>query len=57
MIIGIPKEIKYNKNRVILTPAGTKRVGKKRSHCIRTTYGGRKQITLPVSPCVSTLEF
>ena len=40
MIIGIPKEIKNNENRVALTPAGAHELVK-RGHdvCLQTTAG------------------
>lgn len=37
MIIGIPKEIKNNENRVALTPAGAKELVK-RGHAVCCTY-------------------
>ena len=43
MIIGIPKEIKNNENRVALTPAGAKELVKKRSYRVCTTHGWYKQ--------------
>ena len=39
MIIGIPKEIKNNENRVSLTPAGVNEMKKKRPHGLHTAYG------------------
>ena len=43
MIVGIPKEIKNNENRVSLTPAGATRVGTERSHGVYTTHRRYKQ--------------
>ncbi|GIV37778.1 MAG: hypothetical protein KatS3mg032_2157 [Cyclobacteriaceae bacterium] len=45
MIIGVPKEIKNNENRVALTPAGTKELVK-RGHTvyIEKSAGGGKRL-------------
>ena len=40
MIIGVPKEIKNNENRVALTPAGVAEF-KKRTYSLRTVNGRR----------------
>src|SRR5690606_24251523 len=41
MIIGVPKEIKNNENRVALTPSGANELVKRGNHvCIQTSAGG-----------------
>jgi alanine dehydrogenase len=50
MIIGVPKEIKNNENRVALTPAGTQELVK-RGH---TVYIRRRQVSAVVLAMRST---
>ena len=46
MIIGVPKEIKNNENRVGMTPAGVAELVKERSYGVCAGYGRRKQRVL-----------
>ena len=43
MIIGVPKEIKNNENRVGMTPCRSSRVGEKRSYSVCTGVCRYKQ--------------
>ena len=43
MIIGIPKEIKNNENRVALTPAGAQELVKRGPHGLCAGYGRCEQ--------------
>ena len=43
MIIGVPKEIKNNENRVGMTPAGVAELVKRGHTVYVTAYGRRKQ--------------
>lgn len=64
MIIGIPKEIKNNENRVSLTPSGAKELTK-RGHKVYVqatagaNSGSRTKTTLPQAPncCLPSKRF
>lgn len=43
MIIGVPKEIKNNENRVGMTPAGVAELVKKKSYGVCASHSRRKQ--------------
>ena len=43
MIIGVPKEIKNNENRVGMTPCRSSRIGEKRSYGVCAGHSRRKQ--------------
>lgn len=43
MIIGVPKEIKNNENRVGMTPSGVAELVKRRAYCIHTAHRRREQ--------------
>lgn len=49
MIIGIPKEIKNNENRVALTPAGAKELVK-RGHTVYVQHTAGKTVVSPMTP-------
>lgn len=43
MIIGVPKEIKNNENRVGMTPSGVAELIETRAYCIHTAHRRREQ--------------